>query len=194
MVPLGIAITAAAGTGVVATAVATSINTGPAVVHKIKKRISAKGTQPTTGSARRRNVAANTQFSTATNTQPSTATIRRRNTTENRKCYSFESGGLVCDMECMIIASFGETPTGVTAVPKVPSKGGSFLPGVREDLMNVQTLIKNDPHKTLAYTFMDFPGEECLRPREEYLQHIEVFLQGCKTPGGELSFHGSFCV
>ena len=80
----------------------------------------------------------------------------------------------------------------MTAVPKVPSKGGSFLPGVREDLMNVQTLIKNDPHKTLAYTFMDFPGRECLRPREEYLQHIEVFLQGCKTPGGELSFHGSF--
>ena len=112
MVPLGIAITAAAGTGVVATAVATSINTGPAVVHKIKKRISAKGTQPTTGSARRRNVAANTQFSTATNTQPSTATTRRRNTTANRRCsssgYSFESGGLVCDMECMIIASFGD--------------------------------------------------------------------------------------
>lgn len=92
-------------------------------------------------------------------------------------------------MECMIIGSFGdEHAPGVKAVCKTPLKpGGSYLPGFRQDLETIQSLIRKDSSKTLmiSYIFVDFPGEECQRPKGEYLQKIEEFLQGCKTPGGE---------
>ena len=128
-------------------------------------------------------------------TQPSGATIRRRNTAATRCESSYEidpqSGGLLCDMECMIIGSFGdEHAPGVKAVPKASSKpGGSFLPGVRQDLETIQSLIREDSSKTLTYSFFDFPGEECQRPKGEYLQKIEEFLQECKTPGGEIRLY-----
>lgn len=93
-------------------------------------------------------------------------------------------------MECMIIGSFGdEHAPGMRAVPKEPLKpGGSYLPGFRQDLETIQSLIRKDSSKTLmiSYIFVDFPGEECQRPKGEYLQKIEEFLQACKTPGGEI--------
>ena len=202
---------AAVVTGIGAAIVATSVTAGTAVaVSEIKKRKTAKLSQPSPVSAgrnsetdaqsttatvrRRRNTAADTQPGTATDTQPGTSTVRSRNTTANSRCsssdYSYtECGGLVCDMECMIIGSFGdELPSGVNAVPKASSKCGPFLPGVHQDLQEVQTRIRNDPHKTLVYTLVDFPCQGCLRPKQEYLQRIEDFLQGCKTPGCELHF------
>ena len=102
--------------------------------------------------------------------------------------------GLLCDMECMIIGSFGdEHAPGVRAIPKDPLKpGGSFLPGFRQDLETIQSLIKEDSSKTLSYIFVDFPGEECQRLKGEYLQKIEEFLQECKTPGGEISLADNF--
>lgn len=124
-------------------------------------------------------------------TRPSSAVIRR-NTAATRRDSSYKidprSGGLVCDMECMIIGSFGdEQAPGVRAVRK--SKPiGSFLPGVREDVDKIQTLIKKDPSKILAYSVVDFPGERCLCPKGDYLEKIEVFLQDCESPGGETFF------
>jgi len=191
--------------------VATTVNGGTAVAYEKqrrkkttedietstvagRKRNTGIGTHPSTATTRRKN--------TATDTQPNTATIRRRNNatgtqpnaTASNRCSSSsnyrytESGGLVCDMECMIIGSFGDKlPSGVEVVRKASTKGGSFLPGVRKDLRTIQSLIRNDPTKTLTYVHTDFPGKGCLRPKEEYLQDIEDFLQGCKTPGGELS-------
>ena len=99
-------------------------------------------------------------------------------------------------MECMIIGSFGdEHAPGVKAVPKDPLKpGGSYLPGFRQDLETIQSLIRKDSSKTLSfvYIFIDFPGEECQRTKGEYLKKIEEFLQECKTPGGEIFLADNF--
>ena len=91
----------------------------------------------------------------------------------------------------MMIGSFGdERAPGVRAVPKDPlTPGGSYLPGFRQDLETIQSLISKDPSKTLSYIFVDFPGEECQRPKGEYLHKVEDFLQQCKTTGGE-----TFCL
>ena len=96
-------------------------------------------------------------------------------------------GGLRCDTEWMVLGSFSDEPApGVKVIPKDPLKpGGSYLPGFCQDLETIQSLIRKDPSKTLIYVFVDFPGEECQRPKREYLQKIEDFLQECKTPGGE---------
>ena len=93
----------------------------------------------------------------------------------------------MCDMECMIIGSFGdEHAPGVRAISKDPIKpGGSYLPGFCQDLETIQSLIRKDPSKTLIYVFVDFPGEECQHPKRKYLQKIEDFLRECKTPGGK---------
>ena len=87
----------------------------------------------------------------------------------------------------MILGSFGdEHAPGVKVIPKDPlTPGGSYLPGFRQDLETIQSLIRKDPSKTLICVFVDFSGDECQRPKGEYLQKIEEFLQECKTPGGE---------
>ena len=91
-------------------------------------------------------------------------------------------------MECMIIGSFGdEHAPGVRAIPKEPLKpGDSYLPGFRQDSETIQSMIRKDPSTTLIYIYLDFPSEEYQRPKQEYLQKIKEFLQGCKTPGGEI--------
>ena len=90
-------------------------------------------------------------------------------------------------MECMIIGSFGdEHAPGLRATPKHPLKpGDSYLPGFRQDLETIQSLIGKDSSKTLSYIFFEFPSEEYQRSKGMYLQKIKEFLQGCNTPGGE---------
>ena len=86
----------------------------------------------------------------------------------------------------MIIGSFGdEHAPGLKVIPKDPLKpGDSYLPGFRQDLEMIQSLIREDSSKTLSCIFVDFPGKEC-RPKGEYLQKIVEFLQKCSTPGGK---------
>ena len=123
-------------------------------------------------------------------TEPSSAVVRRNTAITGRKS-SYEispHGGLVCDMECMIIGSFGDEHAPWVRAVRKSKPIGSFLPGVREDVDKIQTMIKKDPSKILAYSVVDFPGERCLRPKGDYLEKIEVFLQDCEAPGGETFF------
>lgn len=94
----------------------------------------------------------------------------------------------------MIIGSFGdEHAPGVRAIPKDPLKpGGSYLPGFRQDLETIQSLIRKDSSKTLSCIFVDFPGEECQRTKGDYLKKIEEFLRECKTSGGEIFLADNF--
>ena len=192
-----VAIVTAVVTGVITAAVAATAATGTAIAvnnYRQRRTAGSDNTQP-----RRRNTATDTQASGATinttaDSQPSVATVRRRNTATTRCENSYEispRGGLLCDMECMIIGSFGDQHApGVRAVHKASSTSiGSFLPGVCQDLEKIQSLIRNDPSKTLIYSLVDFPGEECLCSKQEYLEKIEEFLQRCQTPGGE-----TFCL
>ena len=106
-------------------------------------------------------------------------------------CYEISpDGGLLCDTEWMILGSFGDKyAPGVKAISKdLHKRSGSLLSGFRQDLETIQSLIRKDPSKTLISIFVDFPGEEGQRPKEEYLQKIKEFLQECKTPGGETFF------
>ena len=121
--------------------------------------------------------------------QSSTGTAEIDATTGWDSRYEIGPGGVQwCDSEWMILGSFGDKHApGVRAIPKHPlTPGGSYLHGFHQDLETIQSLITKDPSQTLSYIFIDFPGEECQRPKGEYLRKIEMFLQECKTPGGKI--------
>ena len=152
-------------------------------------------------SSTRRDSARNTQSSGATNTRRNTttirrntttdhqpATVRRRNTATTRRDSVYKIspyGGLLCNMECLLIGSFGdELAPGVKVIPKRFCKPiGPYLAGVKQDLETMKSKIDKDPSKTLACSLVDCPEDQ--RPKEEYLQLIEEFLTQCETPGGE---------
>ena len=125
------------------------------------------------------------QSNTTTDHQP--ATTMRRDTTRHDSVYKIDpqTGGLFCNMKCLLIGSFGdELAPGVKVIPKRFCKPiGPYLPGVKQDLETMNSKIQGDPYKTITWSLVDYPEDQ--RPKEEYLQKIEEFLTQCETPGGE---------
>lgn len=165
-------------------------------VHKLSKktnssqsstrRDTARNTQPSGATITRRNTTT-VQSNTTTDHQPATTTRRDTTTTRRDSDYKInpQNGGLLCNMECLLIGSFGdELAPGVKVIPKRFCKPiGPYLPGVKQDLETMNSKIEKDPSKTFAWSLVDYPEDQ--RPKEEYLQKIEEFLTQCETPGGE---------
>ena len=157
-------------------------------VEKLSKktnssRSSTRNTQP---SGARRNTTT-VQSNTTTDHQPATTTRRDTTTTRRDSVYKIDpqTGGLFCNMECLLIGSCGdELAPGVKVIPKRFCKPiGPYLPGVKQDLETMNSKIQGDPYKTFTWSLVDYPEDQC--PKEEYLQKIEEFLTQCETPGGE---------
>ena len=62
-------------------------------------------------------------------------------------------------------------------VPEIPE-------GLKIDLMNVSSLMRDDPTKELVSVNLDLPGTE--QSRDYYLQMVKSFFSSCRQPGGEL--------
>ena len=82
-------------------------------------------------------------------------------------------------MRCLIIGSYGSVKRDDVAI-KEGSKPGddTFLPGITQDMENIQDYICNDPNKQINRVYTDVPGAE--RPCSQYLSIIEMFMKTCK--------------
>ena len=89
----------------------------------------------------------------------------------------------------MIIGSFGDTHAeGIKCSPKDkrPLEGAGpvthdFLPGVKEDTLRLQDMIRKDKSKELVCTLTDYPQES----KRFYLDRIEKLFKECSKDGGQ---------
>ena len=97
---------------------------------------------------------------------------------------------LTRELQCIIIGSFGDTHAGgikYSPKDKRPLGGAGpvthdFLPGVKEDVLRLQEMIRKDKNKELVYTLMDYPDLQ--ESKEFYLDKIKKLFKECSKNGG----------